>query len=326
MKRGIVIGKFYPPHKGHKHLIEAGLSQVDELTVIVCDKVGQTIPGDLRAKWLREMVPPAHVLVVPDVLPEDDSKAWAAYTLRILGYRPDVVFTSEDYGSRYATFMGSQHVLVDKARQSVPISATQIRENPLAHWEYLDPCVRGYFAKRVCAVGAESTGTTTIAQSLAAHFQTTWVPEFGRLYYEGKMHAQEASLWRTDEFVFIAREQNRIEDELAKTCNKILICDTDAFATSLWHEYFLGFTSAEVDAVSHNRRYDLYLLTDADIPFVQDGTREGERKRLEMHHRFEEELQRRNKAYLLLSGSHEQRRKTAVEACEEILSLTTKSV
>lgn len=44
--------------------------------------------------------------------------------------------------------------------------------------EQLEPCVRAYFAKRVCIVGAESTGTTTVAQALAAHFRTNRVPGF----------------------------------------------------------------------------------------------------------------------------------------------------
>jgi len=319
MKKGIVIGKFYPPHKGHSYLIETALSVVDQLTVIVCDKRGQFIPGSLRAQWIKETHPAADVIVIDDVVADDDSKGWAEYTIRILGYKPDAVFTSEDYGHAYAQHMGCEHVCVDKDRKTVPISATKIRERPLAHWEYLAPCVREYFARRIVILGAESTGTTTMARALAKHYKTCWVPEFGRMYSEGKISAGDLSPWRTDEFVFIAKEQNKMENAFARACNKILICDTDSFATELWHERYMGFMSDEVARVSAGRAYDHYFLTDVDIPFVQDGLRDGEHIRVAMHKRFIEELEKKGKSYTILSGSHEQRIKEAMKICDSVL-------
>src|SRR5438874_1668554 len=151
--RGLVIGKFYPPHRGHKYLIDTAAARVDRLTVILCGKEGQTIPPELRAAWLREIHPGVEVMVIEDTLPEDDSRAWAEHTLSWLGYRPDVVFTSEDYGDRYARFLGCRHVSVDRARRAVPCSGTAVRADPLGCWEFLEPPVRAYFAKRVCVLG-----------------------------------------------------------------------------------------------------------------------------------------------------------------------------
>ena len=102
---GVVIGKFYPPHRGHKFLIDSALGQVDELTVIVCDLPGQSISAEQRAEWLREIHPSAKVVVTPDDLP-DEPEPWAKRTIEILGGRPDVVFTSETYGNDYARAMG----------------------------------------------------------------------------------------------------------------------------------------------------------------------------------------------------------------------------
>ncbi len=318
MNRGIVIGKFYPPHRGHKYLIESALAQVDELTIIVCDKNGQKISGEQRAAWLREMTPRARVIVVDDNLREDDSRAWAEYTIEVLGYTPDIVFTSEGYGDAYAKFMGSSHVLIDKERKAVPVSATQIRQNPLEYWEYLDPCVRAYFAKRVCVLGAESTGTTTMALALAEHYQTVCVPELGRVYFEARMNKPDADEWHASEFLFIAQEQNRLEDQLARVCSKILICDTNSFATCFWQEAYMNFISDEVKEESRGRHYDIYLLTDIDIPFVQDGTRD-EKRREDMHKKFFRELRGRHQEFILLSGSHEERLKKAIDVCDYIL-------
>lgn len=325
-ERGLVIGKFYPPHRGHSHLIETAQAEVDQLVVLVCEKPEQMMPGALRAAWLREMYPGAEVLVIPDTLDDDDSAGWAEYTHLVLGYTPDVVFTSEDYGERYAHYLGCRHVQLDRARVQVPISGTAIRSDPLAHWDHLAPCVRAYFARRVCVLGAESTGTTTMAQALAEHYQTAWVQEYGRQYWVEKMQRPNDQEWRTAEFVQIARKQCRLEDETARQANRLLICDTDAFATGVWHERYLGQRSPEVEAIAATRRYDLYLLTDVDIPFVQDGTRDGEHIRHAMHERFTIRLAEAQRPYLLLSGSHEQRLRRAIAAIDAILTTAGQNV
>jgi HTH-type transcriptional repressor of NAD biosynthesis genes len=318
--RGLVIGKFYPPHRGHSFLIETALAHSDSLVVLVCEHPSQTIHAQLRAGWLREMHPSADVRVIEDIGFDDDSKIWADYTKSILGWDPDIVFTSENYGDPYARFLGCRHFPVDKTRRHVPVSGTQIRLNPLANWSYLDPPVRAYFACRVCVLGAESTGTTTMARALAGHYQTVWVPEFGRTYSEGKYTSPDSSCWESSEFVFIAETQNRFEDQLARLCNKLLICDTNCLATELWHERYLGSILPELAALTRARRYDLYLLTGDEIPFVQDGLRDGEHIRHSMHERFLAELTKHSVPYILLEGSHERRLKTAIAACDALLN------
>jgi len=135
----VVIGKFYPPHRGHSYLIDVASAGVEQLTVIVCAAADQSIPGTLRAAWLQELHPDARIMLVDDVYPPDDSALWARLTVGWLGGAPDVVFTSEDYGERYARLMGADHVLVDRARVHVPCSGTQVRADPLLWWEYLAP-------------------------------------------------------------------------------------------------------------------------------------------------------------------------------------------
>jgi NadR type nicotinamide-nucleotide adenylyltransferase len=318
----LVIGKFYPPHRGHKFLIDTALEQVDHLDVLICARPEQAIPGELRARWLQEMHPAANVRAIDDPGEDDDSEFWAQYTVRILGSAPDVVFTSEDYGEAYAHFLGCHHVMVDRERTNVPVSARAIRAAPLRHWEYLEPCVRAYFAKRISVVGAESTGTTTLARELAAHYNTVWVPEYGREYCE-KLQAAGVDLWtyqwRSEEFAEIARTQQEMENNLARAANRILICDTDVLATGIWHERYLRAGSAEVEAIAAAHRHDLYLLTECDLPFVQDGLRDGETIRQWMTRRFEEVLTERGLPWMKISGFGEQRLAAAVRAVERIL-------
>lgn len=187
--------------------------------------------------------------------------------------------------------------------------------------ERLDIGMTGRNLRRVCVVGAESTGTTTMARALAEHYRTAWVPEVGRSYWEGRLTAGPEAPWRTEELLFVAEQQCRMEEALARIADRILVCDTDAFATRLWHERYMGFLAPELKDVGADLPRDLYLLTDADFPFVQDGTRDGEHVRDRMHARFLEELPRLGVPWLLLSGGHERRFSAAVAACDRILAM-----
>jgi HTH-type transcriptional regulator, transcriptional repressor of NAD biosynthesis genes len=315
--RGLVIGKFYPPHRGHKLLIDTALAQSDELHVIVCDKPGQEPPANLRAGWIREIHPAARVHLIDDRDDPDDSAIWAANCRRLLGFTPDVVFTSENYGDPFAACLGCRHVLVDRARAAVPISGTAVRADPRANWDYLEPPVRGYYARRVVLIGAESTGKTTLTQALAAAFGPAWVPEYGRLYWEAKMARGAPNVWQSEEFATIAELQCAAEDAAARVCERVLFCDTDAFATRVWHHRYMNSWSAAVDAiVARHRVPDLYLLTDLATPFVQDGTRDGEHIREWMHATFEAELRRTGRRFVAISGPPEARLAAACAAVQ----------
>jgi HTH-type transcriptional regulator, transcriptional repressor of NAD biosynthesis genes len=171
--------------------------------------------------------------------------------------------------------------------------------------------------KRVVVIGSESSGTTTLARALAEHYRTVWVPEYGRTYSEGRQPCGQP--WRSDELTFIAIEQARMEDALAALANRVLICDTDPFATAIWHERYLGQPSDAVREIANSRRYDLYIVTDASIPFVQDDIRDSESLRQWMQDRFIEELSRMRRPTIVVSGAHEARFAAAVSRIDELL-------
>lgn len=302
MKKGLVIGKFYPPHRGHSYLIEYAAQRVDELTVLICDHPNYHIPAAQRQAWLQQMHPTAEIQIIPDIEKDDDSTAWAKHTLNFLGYKPDVVFSSEDYGVTWANEMGSAHQMVDRERTHIPISATRVRKDVLREWEFINPVVRSNFAIRVCVLGAESTGTTTLSKALAEHYQTTWAQEYGR-YYTESMHRPTEHSWHSQEFVHIARMQQQMENQLAGESNGLLICDTNAFATRLWHQRYMGFMSPEVDQIAAKDKVDLYILTGDEIPFEDDGVRDGEDIRHAMHKDFVRELQTTQTPYIEVRGS-----------------------
>lgn len=320
-KTGLVIGKFYPFHKGHQYLIQEAQNNCDKVYVIVCHTEKYKIPVKTRSSWIKSTFPDAIVkILVHDTKLDSDSPeisdVWAKLTVKFLGFVPDAVFSSENYGSPYAEHMGSKHHLVDLKRLRVPISATKIRSDVFKHWDFLPEVVKPYFAKRIAVVGAESTGTTTLSKSLASHYKTSWVPEYGRTYYEGKMTSSNLNQWHTSEFVHIAKIQNQMENELAKYSNKILICDTNSFATEIWHDRYVGYMANQLRKISNLAPADLYIVTNTDIPFVQDGTRDGEHIRQRMHEKFISELTRRKKDFIVVSGDRDTRLSTSIKAID----------
>ncbi|MBP9946462.1 MAG: AAA family ATPase [Vicinamibacteria bacterium] len=322
MSFGFLVGKFYPPHRGHKHLIEQARAQVDRLIVMVAHHASQDIPGELREAWLREIHPDCEIHLVPDEL-ADDSREWADFILRYLGRAPDVVFSSEDYGPVYAAMMGSRHVMVDRDRSTVPVSSTMVRAAPLDHLDFLEPCVRAHYVKRVVVIGAESTGKTTLARLLAERFFTIWVPEFGREHWERKLAGRRVTdpppFWSPDEFVEIATEQQARENAAARRANRILFADTNAFATGTWQERYHHVRHPGVDAIGARDKVDLYLFTSPDVDFVQDGFRDGEHIREWMDRRFAEQLRESPTPVARIEGAYGTRLEAAVKAVERLL-------
>ncbi|MBL9024496.1 MAG: AAA family ATPase [Myxococcales bacterium] len=343
---GLVIGKFYPPHAGHHHLVRYAAERSHGLTVVVMAASVESIPLDVRVGWMRE----AHaedtnvtVVGIRDDLPIDyeSDVLWRGHVdlmleaARTVTSEPiDAVFTSEPYGDELARRLGARHVLVDLTRGANPVSGTAVRADPVSTWTLLAPCVRVHLAWRIVLVGAESTGKTTLAEELAARLRdrggvwtrTEWVAEVGREITEKKLAAPGSSghmddlVWETRDFVEIARLQAERERAAARRGGPVLVCDTDAFATSIWHERYCGARSPEVDALGEAAPFHLYLLTHCDdVPFVQDGLRDGEHLRRWMTERFVERLAAEGRRWRWLRGSREERLARAIAAIDERL-------
>lgn len=340
---GLVLGKFYPPHAGHHHLVRTAQDRCERLTVLVCAASVESVPLADRVAWMREAHPGADVVGAVDDIPVDlhDPEIWEAHMAifrAAVGRRVDAVFTSEEYGTELARRFGAEEVCVDPARTLFPVSGTAVRADPAACWDFLGPAVRARLARRVVVLGAESTGTTTLSRDLAAHLRarggvwaaTGWVEEYGRRYSEEKLAAARAAdpaaTWAdvsftSEEFPVIARRQDEEEERAARRGSPVLVCDTDSFATGIWHERYMGGRNAEVERIAALTHRDLYLLTeDADVPFEDDGLRDGPGLRPWMTRRFREELEATGKRYLSVRGDRRERLATAVAAVDELLA------
>lgn len=323
-KTGMLLGKFMPPHLGHVYLADFALHFVSDLTIVVGTLDREPIPGKLRYQWMRSLFPDARVLHLDEDLPQEPTehpdfwRIWTDTLLRILPCKPDVVFASESYGHKLAEVLGARYIPADPARSIRKISGTAVRNDPYGNWDLLPPPVRAWYARRVCIFGPESTGKSTLTLRLADQFGTVAVPEFARTLLESKGgKLDEADL------IDIARGQIASEDALAPYANKILFADTDALTTCIWSDFLFHRTDEWITEQAKKRSYDLYLLTDADVPWVEDPVRYLPNDRLNFMEKCEAALVSGNRPYVKLSGSWDERFRKAVAACEEFVKSGT---
>lgn len=309
-KTGVTVGKFNPPHLGHLHLIATAAKQVETLYVLVCHKEGQ-INAKTRASWLEAAAPPnCRFVITGDDLPEAP-EPWAQRAKELIPAKIEIAFTSEEYGVAWAAAMNAEHHCVDLERSTYPVSASRIKNNPIDNFKYLVPAARSALCKRFVLAGPESSGKTTLAKALADSLDTAWVPEYGRLYCDGRGLSNE---WNDHEFSHIAQTQQSMIDALAHHANNgVLISDTDALVTRVWQKRYLPLTAPiALPSVEH-----YYFVCDP-VPWKQDGTRESEQFRDQMLSDTLDLITQQNTAYTQLQGNHEERLQTALKVIKTL--------
>jgi HTH-type transcriptional repressor of NAD biosynthesis genes len=152
MHNGLILGKFLPFHKGHEALINFGLSICEHLTVAVVSKRDEVIPMEIRLGWLKDHFAACTITITPFYhdLPHDgkfteaDRLLWCE-AIKTRFPKIDVLISSESYGHNLAEYMGIEHREFDAKRTAIPVSATAIRNNPMAYREYLPKEVQLYY-------------------------------------------------------------------------------------------------------------------------------------------------------------------------------------
>jgi NadR type nicotinamide-nucleotide adenylyltransferase len=165
--------------------------------------------------------------------------------------------------------------------------------------------------KRICLHGPESTGKSTLATRLAAHFGCEVVPEYGRAYCEE--HGTNIDMAA---LVHIARTQDAMNQAAAGRGKARVLFDTDPLVTAVWAEMMFGNRDAYFS--EFNAYADLYLLLDIDLPFIDDGLRVY-REPEERQHFFDlckAELEARGVKWALVQGEGEERFQSALRHIE----------
>ncbi|MFZ1389336.1 MAG: AAA family ATPase [Thiolinea sp.] len=318
-KVGLTLGKFAPLHRGHQLMIETALGQVDHLIVMIygCDELPLVNLAE-RVQWLQILYPTVEVLPAPDGPKETGytsaiMRAQEDFILKILaGRKVTHFFSSEPYGEHVSEALGAVDVRVDMPRQIVPISATRIRQDWNLAQQYLDPVVYRSLVQKIVLLGAPSAGKTTLAAALAQALKTEWAAEYGRTYWE--QHQSNRRL-EPEELLLIAQRHIELEDAAALTAQRHLICDTNAFTT--WHfaNYYHGSALPELTQLAEQcwARYAQVWVCDIDFPYADTWDRSGATNQCEFQAFILQYLEEHKIPYQVVSGSVQERVQTILE-------------
>ena len=183
--------------------------------------------------------------------------------------------------------------------------------------------------KKVVIIGPESTGKSSLCAQLAAHYKTTWVEEYARefLLTNGKAYTYE-------DLLFIAQKQVALEETELQNFGSVfratesrallapVFIDTDMYVMKTWCEFVFKKCHPWILNQVAERKYDMYLLCDVDVPWVKDVLREYPdlETRTKLYHHYKDAMVNQRVPWVEISGSYEQRLSSAVNAVDKILA------
>lgn len=339
-KAGLVVGKFMPFHKGHQYLIDTAFENCDKVYVLVCHTPEEPIDGQKRFNMVNEHYQFKDDVIVKSVdtshLPQYESDCdtldefYAPWIPFVAEHAPDIdsVFTSEAYGDDFARYLGVEHYLVDKERTKYPISGTEVRGNLFGKWDMLPDSTKREMQLKIAILGTESTGKSTLCTKLSrfitsyANISTSQMYEYGRTYVEKELVGELDA----NDFDTIATRHNNMYrlTNLIGDPVKIQFVDTEAVITNAFAQLYLGedFQSDIIDTIISKQDFDMYLLMDIDVPWVDDGTREFPHKREEHFNLIKKNLEHYGIDYQVVSGDYYERFEKVLKKVDEKLALS----
>ena len=164
--------------------------------------------------------------------------------------------------------------------------------------------------KKIVVTGPESTGKSTLCEQLAAHFKTKWVPEYAREYM-----IELNRPYTYDDLLVIAKGQLEQEDRIIASLEAPLVfIDTDMYVMKVWCEYVFGKCHSFILDEIVNRKYDVYLLCNTDLPWVADELREYPdlESREFLYHMYKDLMINQPTPWFNISGDYDERLKKAI--------------
>lgn len=337
-KVGVMPGKLLPLHRGHIHAILTAATKCEILYVVVCQNKEldeglcqhtKKMPLNLRVRWVaQEFSNMPHIKVVGldedkfdiPIFPNGWEK-WAAALQEVVPEPIDIIYGNEEsYRENHNKYMPHiAYETFDVDRTIFNTSGTEIRENPIKHWNMLSGAARPYFAKKILITGTESCGKTTITKALAKTFYTSWSEEVGRYYSERYLGGREDGFEIAD-FDRIAWLQHEQDLEALRTANKMVFFDTDALITDFYCVQYLGVHSEFLTEFAKRQEYDLIILMRPDVKWVADGQRWiSDQKERELNHEIIKDMYKKHKPntpILEVGGNYTERLNTIYNALQ----------
>jgi len=173
--------------------------------------------------------------------------------------------------------------------------------------------------KKIVIIGPESTGKSTLCELLAQHYNTQWCPEFAREFL--LTHGTD---YTYDDLLYIAKGQLAMEDEYINTTkdSPLLFIDTEMYVIKVWCEFVFGKCHRWVLDQIIERKYDLYLLCNTDLPWVKDELREYPdlKTRDRLYYIYKDIMINQSTPWVDISGDHDERLQKAIKAVNQLMA------
>ena len=176
--------------------------------------------------------------------------------------------------------------------------------------------------KKIVVIGPESTGKSTLCEQLAAHYKTDWVREYAREYLltNGKKYTHDNLLdiakgqVEKEELTVDSWQLRAGEEQLP------IFIDTDMYVMKVWSEFVFQKCNNWILNRIVERKYDLYLLCNIDLPWVKDELREYPdlASREKLYHYYKESMIEQSVPWVGISGSYEERLQKAISAVDAL--------
>jgi NadR type nicotinamide-nucleotide adenylyltransferase len=169
--------------------------------------------------------------------------------------------------------------------------------------------------KKIVVIGPESTGKSTLCKELAAHYNTSWVPEYAREFL-----LNQGTAYTYDDLLVIAQRQVKMEEEYAQKEINLLFIDTDMHVMKVWCEFVFGKCHQWILDQVAIREYDLYLLCNTDLPWVKDDLREYPdlESRLLLFHMYKDLMINQHVPWKEIKGTSTDRFTSAVNTVQDL--------
>jgi NadR type nicotinamide-nucleotide adenylyltransferase len=176
--------------------------------------------------------------------------------------------------------------------------------------------------KKIAIIGPESTGKSTLCEKLAAHYQTLWCPEYARQYL-----LEHGTDYSFADLLTIAKGQLKQEDAYAKKmqANKnespLLFIDTDMYVMKVWCEFVFNDCHRFILDEIAERKYDLYLLCNIELPWIKDELREYPdfASREKLYFIYKDIMVNQSSPWVDINGNYEERLQKAVAAVDALI-------